>query len=86
MEERTFDVISSYTVGKNGKVYFILFVLILFVGVAVRISGFTKFLNKIEHRDLRRQVTTRDEAKRSEQTLPTAEIRNSFAAAAGMFL
>lgn len=32
------------------------------------------FLNKIEHRDLRRQVTTRDEAKRSEQTLPPSEI------------
>lgn len=56
------------------------------MGVAVRNSGFTTFLNKSEQRDLRRQVTTRDEAKRSEQTLPTAEIRNIFAAPAGIFL
>lgn len=36
------------------------------------------FLNKIEHRDLRRQVGTRDGAKRSEQTLPTSKIRDIF--------
>lgn len=44
------------------------------------------FLNKIEHRDLRRQVGTRGEAKRSEQTLPTSEIRDIFAVPSGIFL
>lgn len=44
------------------------------------------FLNKTEHRDLRRQVTTRDEAKRSEQGLPTSEISSIFAAPAGIVL
>lgn len=45
---------------------------------------YSKFLNKTEHRDLRRQVATGDEAKRSEQTLPTAEISYIFAAPAGI--
>lgn len=45
-----------------------------------------RFWIKVSWRDLRRQVTTRDEAKRSEQTLPTAEIRNISAAPAGIFL
>lgn len=47
---------------------------------------YSVFLNKIEHRDLRRQVGTRDEAKRSEQTLPTSKIRDIFSVPAGILL